>query len=331
MATYYRQYRVVAEDTWRRPDLDAGGHLGSPTKYGQHLAAMAERELRGRLAAGECPQVILVSPEFGRPEPCIRGRIARRVHAWTDPESATASDWLHACHAMSALETRSAPEPDEYGPFADDGAVILREARMAGLVVSSWLAPVAEQLESTYGVPLVVNPAPDVPAPVVEAQPPWVMRGFLAPDQVKTMRQEFKRAHRAGETERDETDPGDTWGTVELCQTALPLLQTVGRHFGLPVDAVTSHVIRYGPGDDFDEHTDATEEYADSLDRTVSFSLLLSEPGEDFTGGKFYANGERVKLRAGDLVGFTARTPHRVGAVKSGRRLVWVGFAEVTR
>jgi hypothetical protein len=77
------------------------------------------------------------------------------------------------------------------------------------------------------------------------------------------------------------------------------------------------------------EHVDAGPGTL-NLDRTASFSLLLSEPGVDF-GGELVVDGEVAGLRRGDLLGFTAATPNAVRPVAWGWRLVLVGFGENRR
>lgn len=65
-------------------------------------------------------------------------------------------------------------------------------------------------------------------------------------------------------------------------------------------------------------------------DRTVSLSLLLSDPA-DFEGGDLIVNGKAVPLARGQVAGFTAVTPHLVTPLTAGRRAILVGFGEVAR
>lgn len=96
-------------------------------------------------------------------------------------------------------------------------------------------------------------------------------------------------------------------------------------------NAYETGLVLYREGDIFPEHTDIVDGSSWSYGRTVSFSIMLADPGQDFTGGEFYANGKPVPLKRGDLVGFTAMTPHRVSRIASGARLVWIAFGEVSR
>jgi predicted 2-oxoglutarate/Fe(II)-dependent dioxygenase YbiX len=89
-------------------------------------------------------------------------------------------------------------------------------------------------------------------------------------------------------------------------------------------------VLRYWPGVGHDWHADGSWVHEQSRGRTVSFSLLLNEPGRDFAGGEFETEFGPIDLHAGDAVAFTAATMHRVLPVTAGYRLVLVCFAFAT-
>lgn len=135
-------------------------------------------------------------------------------------------------------------------------------------------------------------------------------------------RDEPQQAHRVGGygppcVRLDLTD----WGVM-----LEHLVVSVGQQFGLPVGYVDPAIIGYTAGMSFSEHTDYVEKLPSTHDRTVSFSALVTEPGRDFTGGEFVANGQSVDLQLGGMVGFTAQTPHLVRRVTSGQRLCLIGF-----
>jgi hypothetical protein len=109
------------------------------------------------------------------------------------------------------------------------------------------------------------------------------------------------------------------------------LLVTLAGLFGLPVDlaATSCVVLKYNPGGEQGWHSDASGDLEHAAHRTVSFSVLLNEPGIDYTGGDLeFANGwtPDEQLHVGDLIGFTARTRHRIRPVTAGARYVLVVF-----
>lgn len=111
----------------------------------------------------------------------------------------------------------------------------------------------------------------------------------------------------------------------------LRLARQAGDHFGLPVNAIDPGVLRYGPGAHHPGHRDRSPAEMHSHDRTVSLSVLLSEPREDFTGGEFetFLDGS-VEAGLGDAMAVTAATRHRVGVVESGHRYVDVVFGKAS-
>lgn len=332
MSYYCRLFRVVADD-WQPQPPNAGRGLAAAR--GHHLTELAERDLRARLAAGDRPGVMLVAPERASAEPILPGgRITRPVFAWT-LDATGAGAFMHAPHAFGKLwaaDDEPDPVSDEY---AKHGSVRLPVARLAELTVAPCLAPVADALRDRYGVPVIVGPGEDVPMPDVQPGPAAVLSGALPPEVLDQLwewigRQAFDpRVRNMG----GQRQPGGvmisppSWLTPWLYSAFQPLVD----YFDLPVDAVNAQVVAYDVGECAREHVDNTPGNAKMLDTTISLSALLSEPGEDFTGGQLRVNGQPIDLHAGDVCGFTAATPHEVTPVESGERLVVIAFGEVAR
>lgn len=326
MTTYYKHYRLVAEDFRQAaPNVTA--------TQGLHLAEQGERDLRARLGGGQHVRVVLASPERATFEEVSHGgRLRRSVCAWL-PDSPWMHRWLHAPHVAAEM-TAEEVEPDPVcSIYADQGSVYLTGATITRLWVSPWVAPLAAQLEAELGVPVEVLGGEDVPAPVVEAAPPLVIPGLLTPEQCRFYREALDEAHPPVGVDEllSDLDAIKFAAPPELLDLAQMLLSSAADRFGVPVTGVDAMLMRYVTGLRFDEHTDAYEGSAKSLDRTLSLSLLLSEPGRDFTGGQFVVNGEPLEMHEGDVVVFTSRTLHGVTGVRSGRRLVLVSFGEVIR
>ncbi|WP_116368779.1 Fe2+-dependent dioxygenase [Parahaliea mediterranea] len=88
-------------------------------------------------------------------------------------------------------------------------------------------------------------------------------------------------------------------------------------------------ISRYEAGMGYGTHIDAPA--IDGVRTDVSFTLFLSEPG-DYEGGELViesgAGEDAVKLPAGALVCYPASYLHRVNPVRSGSRLVTVGWLQ---
>lgn len=327
MTYYQRHYRVVAADTYREP---TGRNIVA--KDGHHRTETAERDLRRRLAAGERPPVLLAAPERGTLETGRTGaRIYDPVFAW-EQDSDWQHTWMHAPHAVAILEPLGGEERDQISePFAQHGSVRLYGSRVAELHLSSWLAPVADQLHDMLGVNVVVSEAPDIPMPEVPVADVLVLPGLFTPEVCDGLwayycEQDYNNAPSAVPTSGPAVTP-----PPELWHLGLALLQKVGAHFGLPVTDADIGLVCYNEGEHFPEHCDSGSGLAKSLDRTVSFSAYLGEPGEHWTGGDLIVDGAKVEAHMGDLIGFTARTPHEVTPVESGDRFVLVALGEVAR
>ena len=125
------------------------------------------------------------------------------------------------------------------------------------------------------------------------------------------------------------------YGTVATRRSAVPppqfltvafgLAVEIGAALDLDVNAVQAAVVRYGPGDEFTRHRDREANRPETHDRTVSYSLLLSDPA-DFDGGALIVDGLDTELGRGDLVAFSATTWHEVAPVTAGERLVLIAF-----
>ncbi|GAB3291343.1 Fe2+-dependent dioxygenase [Parahaliea aestuarii] len=88
-------------------------------------------------------------------------------------------------------------------------------------------------------------------------------------------------------------------------------------------------ISRYDRGMGYGTHIDAPA--IDGVRTDVSFTLFLSEPGE-YEGGELViesgAGEDAVKLPAGAVVCYPSSYLHRVEAVRSGSRLVAVGWLQ---
>jgi hypothetical protein len=107
------------------------------------------------------------------------------------------------------------------------------------------------------------------------------------------------------------------------------LTDIAARRYNLSVDhKISMYTIgRYTPGGNQTWHRDYDPSHELGGRRVVSWSLLLSEPGSDFTGGEFEFENGPVIFGKGDALFFTATTLHRVCPVLTGRRYVVICFA----
>lgn len=91
----------------------------------------------------------------------------------------------------------------------------------------------------------------------------------------------------------------------------------------------------YKTGGFYDWHIDADNKTAfGPWHRKLGISILLSTPGEDFTGGEFQfmagGNPEQIEIaecKRGDILAFPSFVPHRVTEVTSGTRkslVAWI-------
>jgi PKHD-type hydroxylase len=93
--------------------------------------------------------------------------------------------------------------------------------------------------------------------------------------------------------------------------------------------ALTPLIIgRYGPGETYGTHID--DALMQGMRTDVSFTLFLAEP-DTYEGGELvietHDGEEAIKLPAGHLFLYPSTSLHRVEAVRSGERVVAVGWA----
>jgi hypothetical protein len=323
--TMHRHYRVaalpLAQAPRSLPAVDAAG-----------MAEAAERDLRARLAAGERPEVAPVAPErcvlsdVGRD-----GRLTGPCWAWSRASEPMSHSWVHSPHVVGVLETDLWAKDPMSPVYAAAGSVQVQSGRLLNLIIAPWLEPVADQLRARYGANLTVDGA-DLPSPEVPSAAPLVVRDYLDPQAVRTVYEASLRSYRRGHM-LPATAGGPTMITLppNVAANAGPLVQKVAERFGLPSTNGHTAAALYAPGEGFQTSTAARPDAPSTLDRTVVFSVLLTAPGEQFHGGDLYVNDEHVPMAAGDLVAFTAATPHRIEPVTDGHRVAWLGFGEVVR
>lgn len=327
-----RHYRVVAADTYL-PGWPANARVG------QLRAERAERQLRARLAAGEVPDVLLVGPESNAPAEIGRSGRVTDVWAWGTrlhggEYSNLQENWTNNPHVTAEL-TVTRHEGDPMCPiYAAAGSIRVLTGRVQRLKVPIWLAPVSSALTARYGVPVDVDITPELPpAPALGSK--WMVFPQVVPNLIIDRIAAIPRKPR--DLRRDYEDnfrdrllradlPWHEWGNL-----VSDMLAVVAKTFQLPVNFGQGGVLEYSAGSSFPEHTDRSQDEVDSWDRTVSLTLMLSEPGEDFTGGEFEIDGEPIELHRGDVVGFTSVTPHAVREVTSGRRLILLGLGSYWR
>jgi hypothetical protein len=118
------------------------------------------------------------------------------------------------------------------------------------------------------------------------------------------------------------------WILIPAAEPWMVTLHTPAmRHFGVESNRTGGFFMRYFPGSSLSWHADRNVDIdPDSSHSTVSISVLLSEPGIDFTGGDFETPFGVVPLRKGDAVAITGGTLHRVTTVETGERSVLILF-----
>ncbi|MEV6890348.1 2OG-Fe(II) oxygenase [Kribbella sp. NPDC051137] len=329
MPAHHLKYYRVAAEPYAEPSPDADVFTRM-----QH-ADRAERQLREHLAAGHTPAVLLVASERAVPAEIEPGGQLSHVFAWAPDAAGTQfTSWSTRHHVRAELEVQGTlTTADPYSSdYAADGSVHLAHARIHRLVLAPWLAPVAGQLAERYGVPVDQATEPELPAVDARPAPAVLIRQALPDDVIADLVDLFERTAEYPDLDgyrpprQHAALPWDDWGPL-----ISELLHIVGEAYGLPVNYATASVMSYTPGDQFEQHTDRVSEVPSTWDRTVSLSLLLNQPGQDFAGGQLEINCQPVELEAGDLLGFTAATPHAVRPITTGRRLVLVAFGEYRR
>lgn len=303
---------------------------------GLHRAEMAERDLRARLLEDPTTPAQLIAPEQATAQVidengtllgATTGPLPGAVFGWA-PESDWLPLWLHAPHVLAELEAEDYEPDPSCDQYAAHGSCLLHRPRVTRLLVSPFLAPVAEQWHRRWGVEVEVLTGEDVPPPEVPVLPAVVLPGLFDAETCRALWDYYLQATDDG----IEGLPCDGIAApAEAVQAVTDVLVEVAGHLELPLHRTTGQLMNYLPGERFQEHTDATDALALSLDRTLSASVLLNSAGTDYLGGDLFVAGERIEAAAGDAVVFTAATPHRVTEVREGHRFVLVMFGEVIR
>lgn len=335
MSMYVRYYRVAALPYTDPSDRDfPDSREGTERRY--RYAQQVENAFLDALHAGRRPRAVLVAPERGTLADIKPGGLIYRAWAWQARGAEYGSIRHTEFPRVAAYVESSSAFPDPASAsFAREGSVVVKVGRIRRLQVHGSLAPIAQQLANTYGLEVSVMPSIG-PWADVTPQPPRVWRGAVTGDRLAELRAHATKDRLAAPDGRRSGGLGriDLYEpyTGELLHRIEQLAYMVGAHFRLPVDAWQGLAMRYHAGAEHARHKDRnpTKE-AESHGRTVSFSLMLSQHGRDFTGGKFETPDGAANLDAGDLIGFTSETPHRVRPVKTGERLVAVCFASQYR
>jgi hypothetical protein len=163
---------------------------------------------------------------------------------------------------------------------------------------------------------------------------PLIITNAIGVGQAQLLRDHLDRTYQdpgAPETLDGRCDYGPIDGTAlpagYLDDDLTRLLGIASDHFGLPAPPVSPAILRYNAGAHHPGHRDRNPTEPHSLARTISLSILLSAPGDSFTGGVFEVfPGRPVYASIGDAIAITADTPHRVTRVTSGERYVVVAF-----
>jgi hypothetical protein len=160
----------------------------------------------------------------------------------------------------------------------------------------------------------------------------------MVPDVLRRELIETFEAHpdawRAGD-ERGAVDPG--WDKFTACPVPADLvtiLDVISLAAAEVLDAEygqgSYRMGRYEIGGAQGWHIDWDPTSSMGTRRTFSWSLVLNQQGVDFEGGDFELDNDGVSTRpqldAGGMVAFSARQPHRVLPVTSGRRYVVIAF-----
>lgn len=331
-AQYVKLYRIAADP------YDPPAEGASVFDRIQH-AARAERQLRDQLAAGHIPEaVVLVASERATPADIGPAGQLRQVFAWA-PGSAgnNYTTWCSRHHIVAELnevhDDQVQPDPlsDE---LANEGSRLVDACSIRRLVAAHWLSPVTQLLADRYGVHIdVSHEAPRPASPPVQPARAVHIRNALPAGVIEELAELFEQTADYPDLEAGYRPPRPhaalnwaEWGPV-----VQEILGAIASAYRLPITYASASVMAYTQGDRFEQHTDIVDNLPTTWDRTVSCSALLNQPGQDFEGGELEISGQVVELQRGDVLGFTAATPHAVRPITSGRRLVLVAFGEYHR
>lgn len=315
-APVFRLYRIVASDTFQLPELEM-----KPSERTAYTRT-AEAELHARLLAGEAPLPMLVAPERATPALLGADSEVSNVYGFLMGTGMhpLAAAYLDRPSVLGMLEADAyVPDPVAPDEFIAAGSVVVTSGKLVGLMVTPWLAPIADFLTETYGVPVTLMESDDP----VRSAPPIVLPRALPQTTCESLIEYMDSTP----TSASPTHPNRQWCTAPLeLFDVNALLARIAPLYGLPMDRTVVVLSRYDVGADHPWHTDAYEGDPGSLNRTVAFSIPLNDA---YQGGAMELEhvGE-LDLRPGDAVVFTARTWHAVQPITSGSRYVLLGFSE---
>lgn len=321
MTRYSRLWAPVAADRYVEPHP-----LMSSAEARIRHTERAVADLRQRLESGERPPVILVGPERGtlvNVDP--RSRVIGSCHAWQDNTTgmrfAAGLSWAGGTGELvwSELDADSHTPDSHSQVYAHAGSVRLDYPTLTGLLIPHWLDPVGQHLADRYRVSIWIRE----PQPRLVAAAPIVRQDALTTDQVAELVAHFRQAEKGRHGNGMEGCATPASVRPRLFDLAVEAGRALG---GLRVTATDTFILRYPPGTSHPRHCDAGGDMLGALARTVSFSILLSEAGRDYTGGDFVTKEGPVALSSGSMAAFTAATPHEVEPIESGERLVVVCF-----
>lgn len=303
------------------------------------VAQRAEEHLRRLLFAGIVPDVELVAIERATPAVIGPGGVVQDVWAWDiqragEPEFEAFQDRFTAggAYVIATLEGCDAVPDPASEEYAAAGSVLVRRGRVTRLRVASWLKPVAQRLADRYGVAVSVARA-NHPPYLVQPAPPVVVPAAIDRAAAASLRAWFDDHLDDPELRVDPDARVNARGAryvltpPPIRAKLLDIVEAAGARLGLPVSAARSLVIaRYPVGASHPWHADLDRTRPSTWDRTVSCSLILSEPGVQFSGGTFRTEYGPVDVQLGDLIAFTAETRHAVDPVTDGARYVLIAF-----
>ncbi len=340
MTTLVKYWRLAADD-YEPP-------AGTVDAFdGQRHASEAETRLRSALESGRTRAggVVLVAPE--------RATVAE-IDA--DGRMTGVCCWREGDGARNGLSHTPSPavtmyiESDDYQPdpvsatFADLGSVVVRSGTVTRIDLAPAWAACATSLQDRYGVEVRVvdldglDRASAVQRVIqVDSRGPEVWHNMLRPEHMDAMVDYFREqgsdpAYREAQYAGEPNQVEGRQPPAEFITTLRTMALVVAARFGLPVheSAIAIAMARYAPGCGQDWHLDCNPGFDPRSEyRTVSYSVLLSEPGTHFEGGELEFDTGMPEMHRGTLCGFTARTRHRVNPVTVGERYVLICFAGV--
>lgn len=327
--TFTRYVRVVPS-SYVAPDPRC------TAQEGWDAANTAEDGLRSVVESGFERSIALAAPERGSLVPIGPDGLIENAFAWLeDPERADYDRQLiqqHTGHAAVRLTVEGEQwEPDPHSDeFAALGSCLIHRGQVVKVTVAHWLVPVADQVAALCGVELddLEFFGSGDRRPVIESAEPVMISDALSGEICDELIELHKRSTPTqkgpGAPELVEVPAVEPWiSRVPSWSYA----QALGQHYGMPVSFLNVFVLRYFPGAGQDWHIDNSPKQSQSLNRTVSFSVHLSQQGVDYEGADLETeHGTFADAGRGDLVGFTAKTLHRVTALESGERYALICF-----